>query len=97
MTSAVRPLPRPPAATRMRSCVGQRAADQQSQHRLGESRRDAQRFCRRARLQQDVALALEIARRAALGALHFGDLAAELLPLGDERQQLPIERAQAFA
>ena len=50
-----------------------------------------------ARLQEHVALAPEIPRRPALRAFHFRDLAAQRLPLGDERQQLPIERAQAFA
>ena len=81
----------------MRSCavneprISSRSTDSA---RDGETPSDC---CRGARLEQDVALAPEIARRAALGAFHFGDLAAEILPLGDERQQLPIERAQAFA
>ena len=34
---------------------------------------------------------------AAFRAFHFGDLATERLPLGDERQQLTVERAQTFA
>src|SRR4029079_10640810 len=76
---------------------GQRAAYQQTQHRLRERWRDTERSRSLPRLQQHITLAAEVARRPTCRALHFGDLATERLPLGDQRQQLPVERAQTFA
>ena len=62
-----------------------------------EGWRDPERRRGRPRLQQHIALATEVARRTTCRAFHFGDLATERLPLGDQSQQLPVERAQTFA
>ena len=65
--------------------------------RLGQGRRHAERLGVASRLENDLALAAEIARRLAGGALDGGDLATERLPLGDQLEYLPVEDVETGA
>jgi hypothetical protein len=84
ITSARRPLP----------LGGQRRADQQPYHGLGDLRRHAHGLGPRARPEDHLALARIIARRVAGGAFDARDLAAGVLPLRDDVQQLAIQLIQ---
>ena len=75
----------------------ERAPDQEPEQIVGERRGKAELFRCGARIQEHVALALEIARRVAGRALDAGDFLGEPLPLGDEREQLAVEPGQPFA
>ena len=97
ITSALRPLPRPCAATRTCSWVVSEPLDQRLQQRLGQRRRHAERLRILARLEQHLALAAEIARRLPDRALDLGDLPAERLTLGHQLQQFMVDDVEAGA
>ena len=75
----------------------QRTPDQRLQDGLGQRGRHAQRLGVASRLEQDLALAAEIARRLSGGALDGSDLASERLPLGDQLEYLPVEDVETGA
>ena len=89
-----RPLP---LRGELRLLLGrERAADQEPQQVVGERGRQAQLRGSIARIQEDVAFALEIAGRMPGGALHARDFLGEPLAFGNESEQLAVEPGQPF-
>ncbi len=76
---------------------GQRGADQQAHHVLGQVAGNAQRFRATAHAEDHFALALVVAGGATGGALGRGHFAADGLAPGDQRQQVAIQLIQLLA
>ena len=91
ITSAVRPLPAPCAATLACSWVVSEERISSAQDVLGDLRRDAVLLARLARRQQHFALAVVVARGLPGGTFGARHLAAGFLAFADQLEDLTVE------